>query len=195
MSVQDRNDQAVNLLRADMAYPGEIHIGHRDAEAGAVASFDFQNIPATFRALRLILSMRSTKAAVTTDPVIGTFNGDGSANYYLEDLYATAVTPASFEVRGSTSLQIASGTAAAAPAGAFCTAEILIADYANANKIPSFISSCFTLRGTTTGLQVVELKGGALNVVGALNRIMLSFAADNIAQYSSAELLGIGGRS
>lgn len=187
-------EKALEKLRGNLTTSlnmGLAPIDAKTAGVGGVASFDFQNIPSGYWALKLFLSVRSVKAAVTNDILYGTFNAVGTANYYLEDLYATATTPASFEVRASTSLQIASGTAATAPAGAFSAVEILITDYANANKIPSWISTCFSLRGTTTGLQVVELKGGALNVAGAVSRITLAFAADNIAQYSSAKLYGV----
>lgn len=161
------------------------------AGVGGVASFDFTSIPAGFYALKLLASLRSTKAAVNLDTVLSQFNAVATANYYLEGLYGSAATPASFEALASSSVGIGTATAAGSPASDFAAIELTVYDYANANKKPMFICQGFSFRNTTTGLSVVELRGGTLNVAGAVNEIKLYNAADSWAQYSSAKLYGV----
>ena len=68
MSVQDRNDQAVDVLGADFPYPAQLKIAHfRTTAAGGDASYDITPLPTSFTNIILRIVARSTKAASTIE--------------------------------------------------------------------------------------------------------------------------------
>jgi len=197
MSVQDRNDQAVNLLRADMAYPGEIHIGHIDADAGAVAAFTFPPagaLPTNYRHLKLIVSARSTRAAAA-DTLKLNLSGGVGANYDRQIVYGLAAAAGASEALNQTYFDlVGQWPAANALASLFGTAVIWIYDYNNANKKPVITAEMLLANNVTTGTMYAMGVGGIYNVAGAVTTLALAFANGNLDQYSEADLFGVGQR-
>lgn len=190
MSVQPRKGQMVATLRADFPQPAELLIAHLDAEAGAVAGFDLQAIPQTFRHLRLRMSLRGTKAA-TIDTVSLLINGGAGANYSRQNVYGLAAAAAGSEVVGGTYLNLGGQTAANALASLFAVNDLLFADYRNANKKPHFVGTVFFGTNVTTGTLYTLAYGGYYNVKAPITSMTVSFIGGNIAQYSEADLYGI----
>ncbi len=197
MSVQTRDDEAQSLIRGDTPYPGEIHIGHVDADAGAVAAFTFPPagvLPTGFRHLKLIFSGRGTKAA-NTDQLNLTLSGGAGANYDRQNVSGMAAVPAAGEALNSTSFNLGiNWPASTALANIFGGMTLWLYDYNNANKKPAFSAQAILGYNVTTGLIQSVLFGGYYNVAGIVTSLALSFAGGNLAQYSEADLFGVGQR-
>ena len=191
MSVQTRSDEAQSIIRADTPYPAMLLIGRLDAIAGAVASFDFQNIPATFSKLVIDLYARGDKAATSADINIG-FNNDGSAIYdSIRQHVRHSASLTTWETLEAGYVPIAVMAAASAPASAFDQIRIEIANYANTNGHKTAISE-YGIKLNTTTTNIILGSGRAwYRSTNAINRITLTPLAGNFAQYSTARLYGV----
>ena len=191
MSVQTRKVETVSVLRADMPYPAVLLIGRLDANAGAVASFDFTAIPATYSKLILDLYARGDTAA-TNVAVNMICNNDGSALYdrITSNIHHSGVL-ATGETLAGTNIQIATIAAAAAPASAFDLMKLEIPGYGNTN-VHKVLQAQFGLKlaATTTNLYVSNVIAWYRST-NAISRLTLTPAAGNFAQYSTARLYGV----
>ena len=88
-------------------------------------------------------------------------------------------------------MDLAAVSAAAGPASAFDTAIIEIAGYANANAHKAVNGRNSTKVSALTGNLYAALSSGWYRSTNAINRITLTPAAGNFAQYSSARLYGV----
>jgi hypothetical protein len=155
---------------------------------GAQASFDFTSIPATFAHLMLVLFARGDTAASTT-PVLMRFNGDTTAQYMFQLMFASATTVGASEGLTQTSIQAGVMPANTAGASEFGECDITIAHYTTANLKAS--NSRYGLRtASTTGTLITGASSGSWNG-SAINRITLLPAAGNFVAGSRATLYGL----
>lgn len=105
-----------------------------DSTLGADGTFDFQNIPATFKNLHILTSLRTDNAA-TFDRVYCRLNNDSGANYdYILVELRNAAT-AFVEGLGTTEIWIAQCAGSTSVASDFAVSEITMIDYlASKNK-------------------------------------------------------------
>ena len=160
---------------------------------GSATTIDFSDIPQTYKHLKLIGSVR-TDLAATLDSLLMRINNNSTADdYAFQNMSAVAATIGAAEyVTDETSAVVALTTGASASAGYFGTFDVILSDYANANKSPTFISSCFAMTGVATGNLYFRHYAGLLDVSGAVTR--LTFFPDggtNLVEHSIISLYGI----
>jgi hypothetical protein len=161
------------------------------ASAGAVASFDFQNIPGTYSKLILDLYARGDTAA-TSVGVNLTFNNDGSSIYdYVQDSVGHSAVLATAEGLSGTSIRIGSIAAASAPASAFDGFRVEVPGYAITNGHKVLTSVGTTKKAATTGNILIIQASGWYRSTNAISRITFTPSAGNFAQYSTARLYGV----
>lgn len=158
--------------------------------ASPAASFDFTSIPSSYRSLHIILVARGTTAA-TAQSVVLRLNNDSAANYDTQAMYASATTPASFELLAQTSIQV--GTVPASTATATVAGHLLI-------DLPLYASSTFQKTveaqgahkvGTATGNLTTRKTSGFWRSTATITQVTLSPAADNFDTGSFAVLYGV----
>lgn len=117
-----------------------------------MATIDFQNIPATFRHLEIIASLRGDRAAVS-DEVDFTFNGDVAFNYdrALVILQSTYVTT---QVFGDNNMELGQVAASAAPAGKFNSFIATVPNYADTTIEAAMIYRGGKVRATSGGANI-----------------------------------------
>jgi hypothetical protein len=167
-----------------------------DSLLGAdAANFDFTSIPATYKHLKLMVSVRTDRAANTSDKFNLKINNDGTAgNYFsmLTSLYHNA-QQGSEEFMGTTQpVPVGYATAATAPASVFAEYEFTFVDYANANTRKDWQVRGGGLFAVTTGnLQMFD-SIGHFATVGAISRLTLTPNFGTVfKQYSRATLYGL----
>ena len=158
--------------------------------ASPATSFDFTSIPSSYRSLHIILVARGTTAA-TAQSVVLRLNNDSAANYDTQAIYASATTPASFELLAQTSIQV--GTVPASTATANVAGHLLI-------DLPLYASATFQKTveaqgahkvGTATGNLTTRKTNGFWRSTATITQVTLSPAADNFDTGSFAVLYGV----
>ena len=163
----------------------------KNANAGAVASFDFQSIPTTYSKLVIDLYARGDTAATSVATKIA-FNADASAIYdSLNWSVHHSASLASSEYLAQTVGYPGSICAASAPASAFDLMRIEIPGYAITNGHKVWSSEASAKTGITTGLIYDVHSKGWYRSANAIARVTLTPNAGNFAQYSTARLYGV----
>jgi hypothetical protein len=167
-----------------------------DQNLGADAvSFDFTSIAATYKHLKLIISVRTDRAAQPSDKFNLKVNNDGTAGNYFSmvtALYHSGVQSSEEFLGTNSPVPIGYALAATSPASAFAEYEMTFADYANANKLKDF-----QIRGGgrfTTGTGNVQMFDGIGQWASttAISRLTLTpNLGTNFKQYSRATLYGL----
>lgn len=159
--------------------------------SGGAADIDFQNIPAIYDDLVLLISPRSDFSAIATFWRLR-FNNDSSNLYSQRSLQNDAFGTAQSGSDVNTSSANGAGlTANTATASTFSNILIYIPNYtASTAKSASADSVAETNAGLTTNLQ---LGFNALywNSTAVINRITFIPGNGNLVQHSSATLYGI----
>jgi hypothetical protein len=159
------------------------------------ASFDFTSIPATYKHLKLIMSVRSDLAGQSSQKFNLKVNNDGTAGNYFAMLTALYHNAAQFseEFLGTT-VPVPAGYALAAtsPASGFAEYEFTFPDYANTNKLKDFQGRGGGRFTTGTGnFQMFDMIGQWAST-SAIDRLTFTpAAASNFKQYSRATLYGL----
>lgn len=155
------------------------------------ASFDFDNIPQTYKSLRIYASLRGAVAGSSV-PIELRFNGVETADYYKQQTAGTAATASAFESLGTTVAVIGSAPAATAEIGRGATKlDLLIVDYTEDFYYPAGIFTAFQPTGTLTGTLFSYSGGFYLHVAGAVTRITISPDVGSWDVGSRATLYGI----
>ena len=157
----------------------------------AAASFDFTNIPQTYKHLMLMGNLRGNTAATSVDNYLR-INNVSSANYYDERVGAIAASPSAAENIGATVAFAGRSAAATATANLTGKVFILIPDYQETVRMPGGIYLNFYQIALTSGNVVIIAGGFTLNVAGAINRITLTPSAGNWDIGSRLTLYGLG---
>ena len=107
-----------------------------DVTLASTGSFDFQNIPQGYAALKAVMgSMRGAAAAETTS-ILFRVNGVTAANsYFYTRMYGTGATVVSDKSDTASAGYVAEQPGATAFGGAVASAELVIPDYANAATV------------------------------------------------------------
>lgn len=157
--------------------------------ASGAATIDFTSIPQTFTDLKIVASLRGTRANNISELGIQ-FNGVTTSSYNYRVLRGNGATADSFN--GSAGQVYAYGgihPAASATASVFGNAEIYIPNYTSANN-KSFSVDAVQETNGTTAYQI--LSADIFNNTAAITSIKFySLDSDNFAQYSTATLYGI----
>ena len=158
------------------------------------ASFDFTSIPATYRHLLVVWSLR-TDAAAAIDTASTNFNNDTTnANYDREFLQAAASSTTALEKLATTASRSgATITGNTAPASQFGHGQMLVHNYANVNffKVASIEGSQWSARTTNGMLHYWNVMGWANTA--AINRLTFTpVTGTNFKAQSVVALYGIG---
>lgn len=180
------------LTSTGAAWVSSAPMGAKIAEsvlAVDTATITFSSLPTTYRHLRLILHARSTEAA-TMATVYARINADTTANYDVEYQISSAGTTTSFEVIGSTAMQIGSAPAASAGANLFSLIDTLFTSYRS--NVQKMARSTVTQKiGTATGNISVRDYANVYRDTSPVLSITLLLPAGNFAAGTTATLYGI----
>jgi hypothetical protein len=158
------------------------------------ASFDFTSIPATYKHLKIILTVRSDRADIS-DKVNLQINGDTTAGNYFSMIYALYHNAQVFseEFLGTTQpVPVGYALATNSPASGFAEYEYTFNDYANTSKLKDF--QCRGGGRFTTGTGNLQMFDGIGQwaSTSAITRIKLTpNFGTNWKQHSRATLYGI----
>jgi hypothetical protein len=162
--------------------------------SGDAANFDFTSIPATYKHLRLVLSLRSDRAAATNDDIGIRFNNDSGNNYdYLMQFVVHSAALSTAEgVTPVSAMRAGRAPAATAVASDFAKLTIEIPDYASTN-INKDLSSIGVYRTGTSSGQIINYQAnGHWRSAAAISRITIfPITGTNWKQYSRATLYGM----
>lgn len=137
---------------------------------------DITNIPATFKHLKLIASLRSTRPPADISDVLGVrFNGDIGANYSSLHFYIFhSSTIATSQTISGTYASAAGVTAGGSPVGAFAGIEALIPDYLSTTKQKSINIMASVFSANSSGNpKFLQGFGQWLTIKEPVNRITL----------------------
>ena len=164
-----------------------------DAELGSdTANFDFTSIPATFKHLRLICSLRSDNAA-NSDTLNIRFNNVSTNTYYsiYYTIYHNATLSTAENIAGNR-IVITGTNGNASPANSFAPADIYIPNYANANINKVAYASAGTFFNTTSANIHIRNGIGVSDNVAAISRItVFPGTGSNWKRYSRISLYGM----
>lgn len=97
--------------------------------ASPAASFDFTDIPATYRHLHVVLSGRSATAAASDNVLVRLNNDSGAGKYAWQYVQALATTPTASFSTSDTAARVGVVAAASATAGDAGIVDAIIGDY------------------------------------------------------------------
>lgn len=180
------------LTLSDVASGGWYKLGESVLTASA-ASIDFNNIPQTYKHLRLILSLRSDVAA-TFDTQVIAINGDTTdANYRKQVMSAAAATVTAAESTGAAQTRSLMGIpGGTATAGRFGDLECTIINYTKTDRPPVLqaIGAVFYTHGA--GFYSISQIALTRITAGAVTRLTLTTGnAANFVAGSVASLYGV----
>jgi hypothetical protein len=153
--------------------------------SGGAATIDFTSIPQTYTDLKLVMSLRSTRATYVDDDFQININGltTNQTTRYLQG--SGAGSAGSFTGTRWSGLIPADG---AATASVFGSAELYIPNYTSANNKSSSIDSVHETNGTTA---YQRLHANLWSQTDAITRLTIVCADGNFKQYSTATLYGV----
>lgn len=155
--------------------------------AGGASSIDFSSIPATYTDLKVVLSGRSTRAAVNCNCFL-TFNGSSAAAYTDRYLQGDGAAATSGNDVSATSVFFGSLPGTSVTASTFGNLEIYIPNYAGSNN-KSYSADSVIENNATSAL--AYLIAGLWANTAAITSISLTASGFNFVQYSNAYLYGI----
>lgn len=162
-----------------------------DSTLGADGSFDVTGIPATYKHLQVVLSLRSTKAASAGEAFRMRFNNDSGANYYNQYLDGFATSALAGQEQGASGAY-AECVAATGTAGFFTALTGTVVDYANTSRKKSFLYETSDLRTlVAAGIQRFSTVSH-WNDTSAINRFQVVCEAGNVLAGSRLTIYGMG---
>jgi len=157
--------------------------------SGGASSIDFLAIPQNYTDLKIVSSLRSDRAAVTsTALILYAFNGDTGSTLSRRWLLGNGSAASSASGSNANSVQISSIPAATATTNTFSNDEIYISKYTSSNYKPLSIDSVCE-NNATEGLQFFT--AGLWRNSAPINSLKIVANAGNFVQYSTATLYGI----
>jgi hypothetical protein len=158
---------------------------------GSAASFDIQNIPASFNHLLIIGYLRSDTAAAITG-CVARFNNDSAANYDEDRLSASAGTPSAAESLGGTSITLAVVPANTATANYFGAVSATLPSYLNATGNKPIVSPFHQSDSNVTGHVQPGVGGGKWRTAGTpITRVTILPGAGNWVAGSQLSVYGL----
>lgn len=160
------------------------------APSGGSASFDFQSIPQTGKALLIDLLIAGEVAATNTALNVR-FNNDSGSNYDHERLDGQNTTVVGGAVAGGTSALVAEIPGASITPRA-CSVTIRVPGYATTTLDKAFTSVGGYSLSTAQADQGVRTIHGTWRSTAAISRVTLTPASGDIAEGSTATLYTLG---
>ena len=158
--------------------------------SGGASSIDFTSIPSTFTDLCLKVSLRDTRSAID-DYCNLTFNNDTGSNYSMKSVWSTGSTVGNSNFSAQTANYVFQIASANATASTFSNVEIYVPNYTGSTQ-KSFSTDGVTETNASTGTDRLNALTASLwTGTAAINRITLTAAVGNFAQYSTAYLYGV----
>lgn len=156
--------------------------------SGSAANITFSSIPATFKHLLILYSLRGDNAATFTELAVQT---NGAGTYYNESVYAAAASPAAAERNANGTPSLAFVPANTAPANFFGTGQLFVADYANTVTNKVVVCTSFSIHATTAGNTFARCSSSGNSATTAITSLVLIPFAGNWVTGSRATLYGI----
>lgn len=157
--------------------------------SGGTTAINFINIPQTYTDLKLVISVRSDRAGVSsTGFMLSMINSDTATNYSRRWLLGDGSAAASASSTGASIIQVASINAATSTANTFSNFEMYIPNYTGSNYKSFSIDSAQEDNATSA---IVFMTAGLWSNSSPINSLMLNANIGNIVQYSTAHLYGI----
>jgi hypothetical protein len=154
------------------------------------ASIDITGIPGSYKHLRIIALVRSTRAGQPGDNWRLRFNNDSGANYYTQSVFASGVAEdGAEEIAASGTLGNCPG--ATATSGFFAPVDATIVDYASTTKAKVVTGTHLSPTGVTTGLLRMQAAGWVWNSTAAINRITVLAANGNLLAGTRLTIYGV----
>jgi hypothetical protein len=155
--------------------------------AGGAASIDFTSIPSTYTDLQILVSARTSNAAITDDFYLK-FNNDTTNSYSFRTLLGTGATAASQNGSNTFGQYIGVLDGANATASTFVNASIYVPNYAGSTLKSTSVDIVSENNATTA---YATLVANLWNSTAAINRVTLFAGYANFAQHSTAYLYGV----
>lgn len=167
-------------------------------EAGTVtvaaASIDIQNIPAVYKHLKLVVSLRTTESAIYSLILLRCNNDSTAGNYIGQKHLTQKAANVSQENNGATAtivpdMYTSGGTASASLFGLY---EVMLVDYVSTLKYKTAKSQGGWFQAAaTTDNYLTQMSVGTWKNTAALNRITLVSTSGNLEVGSSWSLYGL----
>jgi len=154
--------------------------------SGGASNIEFTSIPGTYTDLKIVISSRSTQAALGEANRIS-FNGNTTNTDYTQKRLLGTGSAASSQ--SQTTRETFFNVGANATASTFANSEIYIPNYTSSNQKSASIDSVTENNGTEAYAALI-----AINWSGTAAITSVSFTSENSAnfvQYSTATLYGI----
>jgi len=158
--------------------------------SGAAGSYDFLNIPATFRHLLLVCQLRCDSAA-TALGCNARFNNDASAVYDSQYIQAQAAAVVAAELFSAAAAYLGDVPGSTAGGNMFATLKLWIPNYTQTVNHHEWQSENFTHSLASTGGLRLKLHGGVHRALGAIGRLTLLPVTGNWIAGSLASLYGL----
>lgn len=161
-----------------------VKIASVTVDSGGSSSIDFQNIPATYTDLIVLLSIRSGSSS---GGLYLQFNNDTGSNYSWRRLVGSGSAVSSSSSSATTEIVIGRINASTYTASVFASNSIYIPNYTSSNY-KSVSGDSVEENNATAASQ--DLNAGLWSSSAVINRVTFT-APGNFAQYSTAVLYGI----
>jgi hypothetical protein len=148
------------------------------------STIDFTGIPQSYTDLKLVMSLRSTRATYADDDFFINFNGL-TTNQLTDYIQGNGSSAGSFTNTRFGALIPADG---AATANVFGSAELYIPNYTSANNKASSINA---IQENSNATAYQRLHANLWSASAAITQITIVCADGNFKQYSTATLYGI----
>lgn len=158
---------------------------------GADAAFvDFQNIPSTLKALRIVWSARSTVAAVTANCQLRV-NGNAGLHYFANYSYTQNTTVSNLTENGNSVNLIGLVPGASAQAAAYATGEIVMPGWDNPNTRNQLTYQWRSSFFDTLSNSAYVHGGSLIDISGPYNQITLSPSSGNFKAGTEVTVYGM----
>lgn len=157
----------------------------------AAASITFSSIPSTYRHLQLLITGRSDSATPIYTYVRMSFNGDGGANYYYEELNINNATVGSSSAVAQTGLVIGAITNSTNTADRAGVIDLTIPRYAGTTFHKSFTSLTQAAVTSVASGQYNFMHGGTWASTAAITSITLAPNSGNFIAGTVVTLYGL----
>lgn len=178
-----------NLAEAVDTKEGMVRLA--DVTLAAAGTFDLQNIPQTYSALRLLALLRGA-AGTALEIASMRFNNDSGTVYHYQLMRAQAASVAGTESLAQTTGRIANIPGNTAAAAFFAPVTIDMPHYVGAgSNVRPYISTWAWLAANTASNVDTGQIGGFYQSGNAINRIQILAASGNLAVGSRVLLYGL----
>jgi hypothetical protein len=179
------------VLAGDGVWRGGMTLISETILGSSQATIDITSIPATYKHLKIIASLR-TDNAVTSIAANTRFNNDSAANYADNLMQATSTVGSTERNTVTTIDAVFAGMGTSAIASSFWDTEAIIPNYARTDRIKNIFATSSLPMALTTSLHGIRVAQGTWNSTAAINRITLALSSGNFIAGCIFQIYGIG---